>query len=82
MPFTRSQTGTRSSKKHTVLVFVVALGALYMLLKTQGKALRNDWTPVGIGVKALLLACVGALLYYPYEMFIKGPDAVQSAMRM
>ena len=66
---------------HQIAIFVVALGALVLMLRTQGKTLRNDWTPVGIGIKFLLVACIGALLYTPYELFFKGPEAVQKAMR-
>lgn len=67
---------------HKIAVFLVALGALILLLRTQAKTLQHDWTPVGIGVKFLLVACVAGLVYYPYELFVKGPDAVEHAMRM
>ena len=67
---------------HQIVVFVVALGALILLLRTQAKTLQHDWSPVGIGVKLLLVGCVIGLMYYPYELFIKGPDAVEKAMRM
>lgn len=66
---------------HKIVIFIVALGALILLLRTQAKNLQNDWTPVGIGVKFLLVACVVGLIYYPYELFVKGPDAVDRAMR-
>ena len=55
---------------------------LILLIRTQGKKLRSDWTPIGIGVKALLVGCVLSLLYYPYELFLKGPDAVQKALKV
>ena len=80
-PTTRSAALGHHSK-HKIATVVVAFGALLFLLRFQGKTLRNDWTPVGIGVKFLLVLCVGALLYYPYELFLKGPDAVQKAMRL
>ena len=65
---------------HSMATSVAAVFVLYFLLKTQGAKLRNDWTPVGIGVKMVLVVTVVGLIYYPYELFMKGPEAVQRAM--
>ena len=67
---------------HPLIIFVLSVFALIMLLRTQGEKLQHDWTPVGIGVKFLLVACVIGLMYYPYELFLKGPDAVEQATKM
>ena len=66
---------------HRLIIIVMAFLALYLLLRWKGKELRNDWTPLGIGIKVLLVICAGALIYYPYELFFtQGPEAVQRAM--
>lgn len=72
---------TAHPSSHKLTLAVVAVGAFVFLLKTYGKTLRDDWTPVGIGVKCILLACVVSMLYYPYELFLQGPDAVKKAVR-
>lgn len=79
-PVTRSH--TMHQQTHKLFTIAIAFGALVVLMRTQGKALRNDWSPVGIGVKVVLLLCVASLIYYPYELFLKGPAAVNEAMRM
>ena len=68
--------------RHTLATTIIAIGALVLLLQTQGKKLRHDWSPVGIGVKALLLVCVGYLLYLPYATFVNSPTAAAAAMRL
>ena len=68
--------------RHKIAVFIVALGALILLLRTQAKTLQTDWTPVGMGVKFLLLASVAGLVYYPYELFVKGPTEVNKALKL
>lgn len=71
----------RHRQKYRLASVVGSIGVLIVLLRTQGKKLRNDWTPIGLGVKALLVGCVLSLLYYPYEMFLKGPDAIDRALK-
>ena len=78
-PTTRSHTAS-SKRTHKLAILIVAIGALVLILQTQGDKLRHDWSPVGIGVKLLLAGVVLALLYYPYELFMKGPDAVREAI--
>ena len=69
------------AKSHKLAVFVCAVGGLVLLLRTQGKTLRNDWTPVGIGVKFVLVLSVASIAILPYELFIKGPSATDKALR-
>lgn len=67
-------------KRNQSLLFVVAaLVGMAFLLRVRGKQIRADWTPMGIAVKSLLLLMAAALVYTPYELFIKGPSAVKRA---
>ena len=80
-PVTRYRSSFSKARRN-VATIVFAVFGLVVLLRTQGKTLRNDWSPVGIGIKFVLLACVGALMYYPYELFFQGNTAVTRAIAM
>lgn len=68
-------------KHHRLVWFLGSVLALVLLLRWQGPALRSDWTPLGLGIKAILCMLLIVLLYYPYEMFVKGPTAVRRSLR-
>ena len=77
-----SGAASHRGRSHAIVVLVLATAALIFMLRWQGPRLRNDMTPVGLGVKFLLVGSVLALIYYPYELFVKGPAAVERAMRI
>ena len=70
---------SRHSRK--LVWFVGSIVAFFLILRWQGDKLRHDWTPIGIAVKAMLVMTLFAMMSYPYEVFVKGPDATTRALR-
>lgn len=68
-------------KRGGVGVVVGMFAIIFLIIRWQGPKLRNNWTPVGMAVKGVLLMLVVTLLYYPYELFVRGPTAVNRALR-
>lgn len=67
--------------RYTMLVFAVSTVALFVVLRWKGPALRVDNTPLGMGVKGMLIMACVALVYMPFELFAKGPRAVRRAFK-
>ena len=49
-----------------------ALVVFIFVIQKLGARLRNDWTPQGMAVKAILFFTGLSLVYYPYQLFMRG----------
>lgn len=67
---------------HALLLFGMSAMALTAILRVKGKDLRADNSPIGLGVKGLLIIVCATLVWYPFELFMAGPTRLNKALNM